>query len=90
MKDLSLFWDGLKMVVHQHSGFLDSSSPKLSSQVQDRTLQESMLLLLMSYLMTLKSMMRLSQKMLLKNLLMEFIALVFILKELGGIRLLIC
>lgn len=64
------------MAVHQHSGSPVSSSHKLSSRVLDKTMQESMPLLLMSCHMISKSMMKLSPKTSLKNQSMESSAMV--------------
>lgn len=72
------------------SGFQDSSSHKLSSQVFCKTMLESMLSLLMNLILRLKFMMKLPHRKFLRSLKMVVSFMVCILKVQDGIILLTC
>jgi len=86
-RELSSFQNGSQTPTHQLTGFLDSSSLRLSSQVLDRTSQESISSLLMSLTWTSRSTMRSIHKRLPRSQRMVFSASVCTSKVPDGTRL---
>jgi len=85
-KDLTLSISGLTKESHQHIGFQDFSSHRLSSLVLSKTMQESMWLPLINCLLSTKFMMKLSQLTLLNLQKTVCSSMDSILKELDGIK----